>query len=473
MQRIFKWFTCEDAIAKTSWFVQSFSADEFRGEDKLLFYFLDYCSTLGIPVNEKYLDTFLRLDGKRYIKKDNIRLNDMNNFNYDEPAALEEATRIINSVTEAKFQQYVEDDLTDRNFKVDISTFMSEHHKERLIELMTNSFAELSSGEDSREISKNMTFGLQTLAHTYSDNKLYKLDFMEGRTRESNENKGAMRHLFNTSIPCIDGDVGGTFSKQLMAFEGSPGTGKTRLAMAHFAYQCAVVAKKDVYINELELSITEIENMLTAHHIIHLWNGKVKIPDSLINIGRLTPEQSQYVDAARIDLFESGKYGKFIIDDTKLYVEQLESTMYPILRNNPNIQYWIIDYAGLAASSPVDMYAHRLSGYEIIQELYKTVKDILKTADIGGLIINQFNEKGIDAALMGKQIVPGYVQGGQIVERHADYEFAMTATEEQILANTLMMSTVKVRAAKGFRNVPFNRDLSVSIFRQLKQQQVS
>lgn len=473
MQRIFKWFTLNDASARVDWFAKAFDAVEFKGEDRLLFYYIKYCSDLGIPAAERYLDAFLRTESKKHIKTDNIKLNDMNNFNYDEPAALEEATRIINQVVISRYQQCMEEDLEGRNFKVDMRTFMTERYKERMIEIMTESFSNLNTGQDAREIGSEMTYQLQLIASNYDVNKLYKLDFLEGRNKDGDTaDKDTMRHLFDTNLPCVDGDVGGTFSKQLMAMEGSPGTGKTRLAMIHFAYQCAVVAKKDVLINELELSIGEIRNMLVAHHIINLWNGKVKIPDSLINKDMLTPEQRQYVNAARIDLFESGKYGKFIIDDSKLYVEDLESTMYPLLRRNRNIDYWIIDYAGLAASRPVDKYAPRLQGFEIIQELYKRVKDIIKTADIGALIVNQFNKDGVEAARMGKPIIAGHVEGGQIVERHADYEIAMTATEEQSLANTMMMSTVKVRAAKGFKNVPFNKDLSVSIFRQLKQMQV-
>lgn len=472
MQRVFKWFTLDDAAARVDWFAGAFAIDEFKGEDKLLFCFVEYCSQLGIPVRQRYFDAFMNTESKRIVKKHNIKLNDMGNFNYDDPAALEEAVRIIAGAADARFQQCMDEVLTDRSFKMDMSVFMRERHKERLIELMTNTFTEINTGKDADDANADMTWELQSIAERYDVAKLQKLDFMEGKAYNRDE-KDVMRFLFKTNMPCIDGDVGGTFSKQLMAMEGAPGTGKTRFAMIHFAYQCAVIAKRNVYINELELSIGEIRNILVAYHIVRLWNGAVKIPDSDINKGKLTKEQQQYVNAARIDLFESEKYGQFIISDEKLYVENLESTMYPILRRNPDIAYWIIDYAGLAASKPADKYAHTLRGYEIIQELYKKVKDIIKVADIGALIINQFNADGIAASRAGKQITPGHVEGGQIISRHVDYEVAMTATDEQLLANMAMMSTVKVRAAKGFKNAPISMDLAVSLFRQIKQSAVA
>lgn len=472
MRRIFKWFTLDDAAARADWFSGIFEADEFAGEDKLLFLFIRYCSHLGVPAYLRYFEAFMRTESKKFIKKYNIRLSDMNNFNYEDPAALEEAVRVITDVSSARFRQCLEEDLSGRAFKVDMMTFMQERHKERLVELMTDIFTGLNAGMNVDDANSDMIWKLQGIADRYDTDKLHKLDFMEGRVYERNE-EDVMRFLFKTNMPCIDGDAGGTFSKQLMAMEAAPGTGKTRFAMIHFAYQCAVIARKDVYINELELSIGEIRNILVAYHIVRLWNGSVKIPDRDINQGRLTQEQAQYVSAARIDLFESGKYGKFIISDEKLYVEELESKMYPVLRRNPDIAYWIIDYAGLAASRPGDKYAHTLRGYEVIQELYKRVKDIIKTADIGGLIINQFNSDGIAASRAGKQITAGHVEGGQIVSRHSDYELAMTATDEQILANMCMISTVKVRAARGFKNVPVSMDLAVSIFRQIKQSAVA
>jgi flagellar basal body P-ring protein FlgI len=109
-----------------------------------------------------------------------------------------------------------------------------------------------------------------------------------------------------------------------------------------------------------------------------------------------------------------------------------------------------------------------MNGYEIIQELYKGVKEICKVTGVGAVIINQFNREGVAAAYAGKRILAGHIEGGQIIERHSDYDIVMCMTEDQEVAHRRTLSTVKKRAAAGFWNVPFIVDLSVSIFKQIK-----
>ena len=41
MQRIFKWFTLNDASARVDWFAKAFDAVEFKGEDPLSYFNLE------------------------------------------------------------------------------------------------------------------------------------------------------------------------------------------------------------------------------------------------------------------------------------------------------------------------------------------------------------------------------------------------------------------------------------------------
>lgn len=471
MRKVFKWFTLSSeniSLVQINWFVEQFDISEFEGIDKVLWLFLKYCADLDIPALKQYLSAFLQTDSKRLIKKHNIKLNTLENYKYDEPAMLEEASRIIASDALVTYEEYLKEDLTDRTFKVDVKSFMEERKVERLQLIMAEAFPRLSNGDDTDELMLDLQYSIEKVQNTYDVNNLNKLDFMSNQTSISHGTE-KMSKLFNTGIPCIDGDIGGMFTKMVWSFTGSPGSGKTRFAMAHMAYRAAVGAKIDVLIDELELSKMEIENMLIAHHIVHLYKGKVKIADSDMNKGDLSPEQKRYYEAAKMDLFESGKYGKIVIRTDDLVVETLEKSMYSYLRHNRGTKLWIIDYAGLAKSKPVGKYDKRYDDYEIIVEVYKSAKTIAKVADIGVFILNQFNEKGNEAAYAGKRILPGHVQGGQIVSRHADYDIAMTMTEEQELASMRMLSTVKKRGAKGFRNIPVSVDPAVSLFRQNKQ----
>ena len=475
MEKIFKWFTLANerlALVRIAWFVERFEYTEFTGIDRLICLFLKYCADLDIPALKNYLTSFMETEGKKLIKKHSIRLDTMENFNYNEPSSLEEAFRIISTSMYATYDSYCQQDLSNRSFKVDMDGFMSTQKAERFQAALVDSFTRMSNGDDVDEIMEDTNARIMQTQEVYDKQHLEKLDFMTG---ESAGSRGAeiQRFLYSTGIPCIDGDIGGMYSRMVWSFTGSPGSGKTRAAVAWHAYRAAVFYKLDVLFDELELTQMEVQNMLIAHHITHLYKGNVKIADSDMNKNRLSPEQKRYYEAAKMDLFESGKYGKITIRTEGLVVEKMEREAYTFLRHNRNTQLWIIDYAGLIKSKPVGKYVKHLEQHEIIDEAYRITKSVAKVADIGVLMLNQFNEKGIAAAQAGKRIVSGYVQGGQAIARHADYDIAMCMTEEQELANMRTLSTVKKRAAKGFQNVPFNTDLSVSIFRQIQQQATS
>ena len=126
----------------------------------------------------------------------------------------------------------------------------------------------------------------------------------------------------------------------------------------------------------------------------------------------------------------------------------------------------MIDYMGLIQSEPESKWDKRLEQYEIITRGYEETRRILKHIDVSAVCINQYNDKGIDAAYAGKPIRSGHVQGGHIVQRHTDYDISMTFTEEQKLAQVRSLSTSKTRGTAGFSNVLLSTDLSVSIFRQ-------
>lgn len=472
MESLFKWFTLTSETitpVRISWFVKTFSVQDFEGVEKLFMAFLLYCRDLGIVVKRKYLESYLRTEGRKDIKKYNVRLDTMESLNYNEPAAFEEAYKIIVSTMLAQYDAYLAVDISDSEFKVDVRSFMEVRKRELSQKTLAEAFPKFTQGFDVDEIIVSIQEKMGHITETYNVDTLVDLDFMSGE-RRVHKDKEIMRFLFKTGIPCIDGDVGGLYSKQVWSLTGQPGAGKTRLALAHFVYQAAVVWKLDTLVDELEMSAIELENILIAYHIINLYRGQVKIPDKLITGNELSDEQMRYVEAARMDLFESnGKYGKITIRDKGLVAETFEREMYDYLRNNRNTQFWLVDYAGLTKSVPQTQYDKPLIEYECIQHLYKGAKELAKKADIGVLILNQFNEEGIKAAYTGKRIMPGHVQGGQIVQRHADYDIAMCMTEQQEIAGLRTLTNVKRRSATGFHNVPFSTDLSVSIFNQIKQ----
>lgn len=472
MEEIFKWFTLEEeqTYVRISWFTDNFRVDAFEGVDKMLMLFLKYCASLGIIAKQEYLRVYLSTEGTGVIKAENVRLDTVTPFNYNEPGSLQEAVRIITEATLTAYEQYITVDLTDHVFKMDMNTFMESCKTRELQRVFSREYPRLMTGESKDEIISSTQLSLSAIEEDYSKEKLDELDFLAYGSY-SRESKNKQEFITDTGMPCIDGDIGGIYTRQVWTFTGPPGGGKTRFALVAFAYRCAVFHHKDVLIDELELTEAEVRNILIAHHIVQMFRGKVKIPDSIMNKGITDAQQQKYYDAAIIDLFESGKYGHIEIKDKSLAIETLWKKRLQYFRLHPNAKLWVVDYLGLLSSKPVDKYAKHLMKYEIITEGIETIKRIAKTANIGAFVINQYNDEGIKANDMGKPIKPGMMEGGHIIQRHSDYDIAMTMTPEQELARMCMFSTVKKRSAKGFKNAPSQNDLSVSVFKQITQSQ--
>lgn len=472
MDQLMKWFTLteKETQARLVWFTDSFADTKFKGTDAMLMQFLKYCANLGVSAKKKYLEIFLKTEGKKCIKKNNIRLDTMSPLDYDEPGSLEEAYRIITAATLVRYDICNKVDLTDRVFKMDMKTFIQSQKTIELQKIFADTYPKLVNGTAQEDIIQDLQILLDHVATQYDTTKLDTLDFITGRSYNRGE-RDKQRFLFKTGIPCIDGDMGGLFSKQCWTFTGPPGGGKTRFAAIHFAYQAAVYYKLDVLFDELELTASEIENILIAYHIINIYGGKIKIPDNIMNRGQMSEQQTRFYESARIDLFESeGKYGKIVINTDDLDVESLRKKRLQYFKLNRKTLLWVIDYLGLLKSKPISKFDRQLVGYEIIGDGIKTIKDIAKIADIGAVCICQYNDEGVKASEAGKTIIPGMVQGGHVIQRHSDYDIAMAMTIEQKLANIRTLSVIKQRSAAGFMNVPLQVDLAVSIFRQMKQQ---
>jgi hypothetical protein len=469
VEKIFKWFTFDDdlTIVYVTWFAGVFDVEDFTGIERLFHKFLQYCSFLSVSAQRKYFESFLVTEGKTVIREYNIKLDTMNAFDYKDPSSLEEAYRLIGKTSLDIYDKWCMEELADRTFKVDMYEFIKKAKKDAIQKTMVKYFPQLQEGRDVDEISDNMQNDLTRQSIIFDVNKIEEIDFMSGR-QKSKGNKRPMRKLFETGLPCVDGDAGGMYTQQIVTINGQPGSGKTRLTNKHFIYQALVVAKIDVIYDSVEMTQQQIENMLIAIHIVNLYAGNIKIPDSVMNKNEMTTEQRQYYESAKIDLFESNKYGKLFFRK-KIPVEKKQKETLNLIRRNPNIQLWVIDYMGRLSSQPLSKFDAHLQQFEIITKGYEIVREVVDTCDIGAVCLNQYNDKGIMAALAGKKIQPGYVEGGHIVQRHSDYDLSMTFTEEQENAGLRALTTTKKRGNAGFSNVLFQTDLSISNFMQMSR----
>lgn len=471
MKRVFKFFTeGEDAHLYANWFVASFPMKHFNEMDKMIYLFLDYASKLGIPATLKYMQAFLKTDAKRLMREYNIKTNEMGVADFNDPAQLEEGFRVMAVALQQYYELLVtlEDfEPTLSNFKVAIKEFLEGKKKELAIKLITESYAAINS-EEVDDVFGRLGYEIEDIIETYSEEKIGDLDFLLNK-REEDENAGGMTKICTTEIPCIDGDVGGIFERMILTYTGLAGSGKSRFAAHYFTYIPAVVYGVDVRYDSLELSVKQIENMLIAIHIVNMWKGKIKIPDSLMNKNELDSEAMKYYKAAKQDLFHNPKYGKIYINDKPLIVEKFYREARQFIAFHHDIRIWNIDYAGMAQSQPQSKYATRLySKADIIDKLYTDIRSIANLTGCAFGVLNQYNKEGADKAKAGKIIDQGDIQGGQTVHKFTDYNIYSTQTPEQKAAGLLNMTADKVRGAKGFSNVLFSTDLSVSKYEQMK-----
>lgn len=460
MQKVFKWFTEENESTLTyiHWFANNFEPKYFEGIDRLLFCFIKYCSFLSIVPKRQFLDAYLKIDAKRDIKKYNIKVDTMSSYDYSQTSQLEEAYHVLSNLAGITFDDYLNNAIEDRNFKVDMKEFMSTMQSDNIQQAFLSYYPRLNDGSDVTEVSKSLRQALSDIDKTFDVTKIKNIDY------SNKEDDLDMEFVAKTGIPCVDGDIGGIYTGLITSLNAQPGGGKTRMSLVHWVYP-VLMAGYDVWFCETEMKKSQIQNILIAYHIIRLYGGKIKIPDSVLNKPKeMSEEQKQIYEAAKIDLFESGNYGKFLYKQN-MVVEEMEDELDAVVRGNPNLRLIVIDYMGLIDSNPRDRY-HQLEQYEIITEAYKIVRRILLSVKAHAVCINQYNDNGIAAAYAGKPIRSGHIQGGHIVHRHVDYDLDITYTEEEKLAKVRMLSTGKTRGSAGFANVMFDVDMAVSIFRQ-------
>lgn len=470
MEKVFKWLTteseCDKSLSYIHWFARSFEPVNFEGIDRLMMCYIKYCAYLSIPARRQFFEAYIKVDGKKDIKKYNIKVDSMTAYDYEESSQLEEAYRMLIEAACQAYDRYIEQDLTDRDFKVDMHEYMSTRKSVAIQDTMMKFYPLLMGGNDVTDVNNDMQSALHKLDDIWDLKKLKTIDRFSG---DDDDDEDKLEYLCKTGIPCIDGDIGGVYDHLVYTFTGQPGAGKTRFGAIHFCYKLITEAKCNVAVYNLELSKSQYKNILIAYHISRVYrNGQypIKIPDSLMNKkDGMSKQQKAIYEAAKIDLFESGKYGSITFLD-ELVVESYEQELIDMKRDNPNLRFVIVDYAGFAKSKPTSKWEARKQRYEIITDVYDISVAIKKMLGLGFLILNQFTDEGITAALAGKKIRSGHVQGGQVIERHSDYDIMMTMTEEQEAADARMLSLAKKRGTAGFGNALIKVDLSISIFRQ-------
>lgn len=264
MERVFKWLTAEGGSDKaatyTTWFANTFDPSNFDGINRMLVCYIKYCAKLSITPKRDFLMAYLKVDGKRDVKKYNIKTDTMSSYDYRETSQLEEAFRVISELTTTTYDQYIEVDLTDREFKVDMYDFMTSLKSDLIQNAMMKAYPRLMDGTDVGEVSADLRSELSNLDKVYDTKKLRSVDIINTEAEE-----GELEFLCYTGLPCVDGDLGGIYTHIMTTLTAQPGGGKTRMGCVHWIYPVLTIAKKDVLLYENELTAMQIKNMLIAY----------------------------------------------------------------------------------------------------------------------------------------------------------------------------------------------------------------
>ena len=452
-------------LAYAGWFVQTLPQSEFDGDELLFYKFLEYCVELGVPAKQAYLGVWCNTELRRVLRATDARVPGCESMNYDDPVSFETAIKATIDILNDDYNalESIEANLDD--FKVSIATYFHTQQHARITQALSTAYTKLNDTDDVVMVSDYLYDTLTAIRELYSDTAFDNLDVDLDNVLDD----VTMERVTDCGLPAIDSDSGGIFTKQLVGIEAQPGAGKTRFSLGTWIYRAVTLYKKNVIYYSLEQSEAEIRAMLIARHVFSMF--EYQISDSMITRNEVPDDLKTYVEAAKFDLFKSGKYGKIVIRETDLFVESFIGRLRNDDRRLGPFDLVCIDYMGLISSKPAQ-YQREKSEYEVIRDSYKLYKRYVRNNRKAGIAVAQFNREGIAAGKADKEITTEMAQGGLAVYRNTDYNVSMSMTDTMRAQRKRRFSQPKVRASNGFGTFIADTRLGFCWFNQVAHREV-
>lgn len=457
-------------LAYAAWFTDTLPITEFVGDEYLMCEFLSYCVKLDVPVRFNYLQTWISTELRRVLMSSKQRVPGCETLSFDDPASFETIYLTTSEVLQDDFRHLETLESNVGDFAGAASEFFSQQRTHRLTQVLSDTYNVLNKTEDTDEAAE---FALQTISAVQDIYDPMHLDDLH-QSEDMEVNKPAdkkYKPVFVTDcgLPAIDNDSQGLHTTQLFDVSAQSGTGKTRFVLGTYVYRALTVHKKNVLFCALEQSEAEVEAMLVAHHVFRMFN--IQLSSKMVCYGTVPEEYVANVEAARYDLFESGKYGKFNCWETNLFVETFISKIRTRDKLYGPFDLICIDYMGLMESQPAQ-YQRVLSEYEIIKTSYRRFKNYLRTSRKAGISLSQFNREGVQAGKNDKEITTDMAQGGLAVYRNTDYNIAISMTETMRVQQKRRFSQPKVRDSAGFPSFIADTRLGFCYWKQVVAKEV-
>lgn len=447
------------------WFVTAFPNSEFQGEDAIFYDMVEYANKVGVLLTEKVISIYFARSLKTLLVKKNIHVAGTETLMYTDPNQIEEAYIVTSDIINKEYIRLLTITNDVEEFKVDADVWMQEKLNERLVQMYTDGFSIISSYKNKMMGTDDaLNFTLQKVAliqEIYDPDKIEELNSQSSSTAED---KDKMRFISDTGIATIDADCHGIFGTQLFGIEAPPGVGKTKFAVGTWAYRAAVIHKQNVLYIALEQSKWEIECNLVARHIFQLFQKQINAGDIIYN--NLSRDNAEVVEIARQDLFDSGKYGKIVIEAEKpLYIDTFTEQLKSWDNLKGPFDMVIIDYMTLIEQKE-GSYAKSLKDFEIAKRSYRKFKRYLRDTGKCGVAVNQLNVEGIRAGEADKKTGTTGAAGGMETYRSCDYNLVLTVTEQMEAQMKRRISQPKKRATAGFGTVIVDVRMGINLFYQ-------
>lgn len=470
MHEIFNYFISRDKdsdkkrLAYMSWFCTSFPLQEFRNEEAIFVHFMQYVTKLGLPLKEKYFQIYLDSEVKKFIVEKGIKISGIETYNFEEPTALATAINIVKDTMLAEFREMEAEQADAEDFAIIADQFMKSRMNERMVEVFEKAYIIISEKGDSTDSIEYSRESIALLSDIYDITKLEEVvDIVE-----TSGEMGDMTFLVDSGLPAIDKVVGGLRRKQLMGIEAPPGAGKTRMALGVYAHRASVLYHLNCVYFALEQTKKEVEAMLTARHVLYMFEKLVS--DKMITEGKVPKDLQPLVDAAKLDLFESGKYGKIEIIETNLYVEDFVEKMRNQDRLKGPFDIFVIDHLYLVESKATGY--NKLTEAQIIKLAYRRFKRFVRTYVRGGIAVNQFNSSGIEASKADKDIDATMIAGGIEAYRNTDFDIAITYTDVMQAQGKRRLHIPKSRSSEPFASIIVDTRLGSCYWQQMKAREL-
>lgn len=452
-------------LAYASWFIAQIPIEEFSGDEKLFWKFIEYCSKLNVPMKRKYLDIWLNTELRSVLHETNARVSGTETLNINEPVAFETLVQTVTQVLGDDYTVLETEDNDIEDFKVEYADFITKRRNQRLTEALSETYNVLNDTDNTLVATDYALDTISKINDIYDVSKLEELNTQDAKDSAT----ATMEFVSDSGLPAIDKDSGGIFTKQLVGIEAQPATGKTRFVLGTYVYRAITLYHKNVLFINLEQTHEEIEAMLVAAHVFHLFD--IQLNDLMILRNNVPDEFKSQVEAASFDLFRSGKYGKIVCEDTELYAESFITTLTNKDRLKGPFDLICIDYMGLIESKP-EQYKKELTEAEIIKVCFRRFKRYLRKTNKAGIAISQFNREGIQAGKADKEITADMAQGGLAVYRNTDYNIAISMTDTMKAQHVRRFSQPKVRSSAGFGTFIADVRLGFCYFKQRAAQKV-